>query len=185
VIFLAAQTTTNSTTALWFTLLGALGGVLLTGTFALTTAILNHRWQERAARDQAQLERSKKYREERQAAYAEFMLTYGVPRTTLYHLNREVLKRKADGNNVDPSNSELGEILGEANLAWRKAAATAQIVAGPAVKDDLDSFIRAMRIAIDDTWNGEFESKKHTDVLSEQYSKMLSTIRNDLAGTTE
>jgi hypothetical protein len=38
---------TNSSA--WFALVGALGGIVLTGGFSLTTAILNHRWSERAS----------------------------------------------------------------------------------------------------------------------------------------
>jgi hypothetical protein len=37
----------TATTTAWFTLAGALGGVLLTSAVALTTAVLNHRWQTR------------------------------------------------------------------------------------------------------------------------------------------
>ena len=36
-------------TSAWFALLGALGGIVLTGGFTLTAAILNHRWSEQAS----------------------------------------------------------------------------------------------------------------------------------------
>lgn len=33
----------------WFALVGALGGIVLTGGITLTSAVLNHRWSERAS----------------------------------------------------------------------------------------------------------------------------------------
>jgi hypothetical protein len=63
---------TNTTTALWFTLVAALGGVLLTGTFALTTAILNHRWQERNTQQQANRQQIEQFREEWLEAYVAY-----------------------------------------------------------------------------------------------------------------
>lgn len=36
----------------WFALVGALGGIVLTGGFTLITAILNHRWTSKAERAQ-------------------------------------------------------------------------------------------------------------------------------------
>jgi hypothetical protein len=35
-------------TSAWFALAGAVGGIVLTGGFSLTTAVLTHRWSERA-----------------------------------------------------------------------------------------------------------------------------------------
>jgi hypothetical protein len=48
-------------TSAWFALAGALGGIVLTGGFTLTTTILNHRWSERAS------ERSNREQESREA----------------------------------------------------------------------------------------------------------------------
>jgi hypothetical protein len=74
--WLLAADTTSSSTALWFTLAGALGGVLFTGAFAIVNSILNNRWQERNAKLKGIEEREKQIRQDRREAYASFWSAY-------------------------------------------------------------------------------------------------------------
>lgn len=67
-----AADTTSTTAALWFTLAGALGGVLFTGAFALLNSILGNRWQEKSAQLKAIEERTRLLRQERREAYAAY-----------------------------------------------------------------------------------------------------------------
>jgi len=82
-LFLAAEATNSSVTA-WFTLAGALGGVLLTSIVALTTAILNHRWQRQNTENLAHEQRATALRQDRRDVYVRY-LTAESQLWTAYH----------------------------------------------------------------------------------------------------
>jgi hypothetical protein len=185
-MYIVAQSTTNSSTALWFTLVGALGGVLLTGLFALATAIVNHRWQEETVRRQANEERHRQYRQERKEAYAEYMLTYGTNYLNIQRLDREVRKRKKAQQTVEQRDPELNKIIVADDDRWRAADASAQIVASKAVLDALRPLRLAIRDARQAAWNGEFHANDDFgNKVSNAYVDLLKAMRADLSGSTE
>jgi hypothetical protein len=68
-----AQDTTSNAPA-WFALAGALGGVLLTSSVALITAVLNHKWQKEGRKDEFRKEQIRLLRQERNAAYSNYLV---------------------------------------------------------------------------------------------------------------
>jgi len=83
VLSLAAAAGPAGTTVAWFTLAGALGGVLVTSIVGLSTAMLNHRWQGQQAQvsrrwqfedahRQLQQEHARRHREQRRETYTAY-----------------------------------------------------------------------------------------------------------------
>lgn len=69
-----AQNTSSATTA-WFTLAGALGGVLITSSVALVTVILNHRWQRETKDQELITKQSNELRRTRREIYVRYFTT--------------------------------------------------------------------------------------------------------------
>src|SRR5690242_11239486 len=66
------------TASAWFALGGALGGVLITGTIALVTSVLNHRWQQASADRALDWEHAKQIRQERREMYAAYWIAWNA-----------------------------------------------------------------------------------------------------------
>jgi hypothetical protein len=81
-----------ATTTAWFTLAGALGGVLLTSAVALVTAVLNHRWQTQTAQRQLRQEHDRQLRQERRESYARYLSAWNRLSQQLRTLHDEVVK---------------------------------------------------------------------------------------------
>lgn len=135
----------GSTTA-WFTLAGALGGVLLTSAVALTTAVLNHRWQTQAAERQLLQEHGSQLRQERRETYARYWSAWNRFTHQLRTLRREVEKLQAlsslsENQAVDPKDQlaqkapEAVEQSRTAELEWRATADALLLIAGHAVEE--------------------------------------------------
>ncbi|MBE1586735.1 hypothetical protein ACFPOI_51245 [Nonomuraea angiospora] len=56
----------------WFALAGALGGVAIGGVIGLVTAVLNQKWQARAAEQNSHIEQERQLRQERRETYADY-----------------------------------------------------------------------------------------------------------------
>ena len=115
--------TTNSTTAAWFTLAGALGGVALTSAVALTTAVLNHRWQKSSSNEQLLREKANQLRQERRDAYSNYWLA-----AQRYVENRRQFarfrEREANNGLDEDEKASLDRLREEAldlELAWRES----------------------------------------------------------------
>jgi hypothetical protein len=60
----------------WVGLIGALGGVLVTGCVGLATAILNHRWQSDSARTERDHQQRESFSASQLAAYNRYLAAY-------------------------------------------------------------------------------------------------------------
>ncbi|WP_420077026.1 hypothetical protein ACOAKG_29255 [Streptomyces sp. JL3001] len=104
------------TTAAWFTLAGALGGVLVTSAVALTTAVLNHRWQAQTTQRQIQHERDKQLRQERRETYAKYWNSWN----RLMHLLGE-LQQRVEHQGAAAVPDDLYSQINTARGEWRDA----------------------------------------------------------------
>jgi hypothetical protein len=77
-MILAADASISGSSAAWFTLVGTLGGVLVTSVMALVTAILNRRWQKQGAEQATVHERVKEIYQGRRKTYARFFEAEGA-----------------------------------------------------------------------------------------------------------
>ena len=107
---LATAANTSGTTAAWFTLVGALGGVFLTGTIGLVTAVLNHRWQAQATGQQSLDEFQKQLRQERRETYAAYWSAWNL----LIHDLQEL--QAAEAADVHPASDKAQQEAGTMSL---------------------------------------------------------------------
>jgi hypothetical protein len=102
VLSLAAPSVSNG----WFALIGALGGVVTAGIFALATALLNHHWQRSDSAAEYFRRRQAEMFQERKLAYAQYIANSNV---TWHYLNLLCDGVKRDGPRPDPQ--ELSESI--------------------------------------------------------------------------
>jgi hypothetical protein len=198
-IGLAAPADAAGSTIAWFTLAGALGGVLITGVIALATAMLNHRWQARGDEQRRLLQHGAQVRQERRETYAAYWLAWNrfthelrrvtdqarelpagfSPRKNL----DEQLKSTANPGSLKPQIQELIEKAWEAELEWRAAADAMFLIAGPAVDQTAHIHIAMTEQKLAAAWKGE----SHHDENGAAYRGLNDAMRADLLspGTPE
>jgi len=163
-----------STTVAWFTLAGAIGGVLVTGLVSLTTAMLNHRWQSEGTQRQLLQDHNTLVRQERQESYAAYWLAWNrftheirklrdriqeLPSGTV--VNRRIVndQRWLDYPEVISGLQELIDKTWDAELEWQAAADTLLLVADPEVEQAANTHITMTREKLAAAWEG----KSHHD----------------------
>jgi hypothetical protein len=85
-----------STSAAWFTLIGALGGVTIAGGIALLTAILNHRWQAKNAEKTVVQDHDKELRQSRRSVYQEYWSYFATLNNKQWALSRAYRAHEPD-----------------------------------------------------------------------------------------
>jgi hypothetical protein len=159
------------TTAAWFTLAGALGGVLLTSAVALTTAVLNHRWQAQAADDQGRKERDRQLRQDRRETYARYWSAWNRFIHQLRKFQQTALEQQGSGT---PITTELTEQTKEAELGWRDAADALFLICGQDVSDAAEAHLYATEDRHRGAEQGEWLSGHGT------YRRLNDAMRNEL-----
>ena len=179
VLLLAAEATNSSTTA-WFTLAGALGGVLLTSIVALTTAILNHRWQRQNTENLAHKEHATALRQDRRDVYVRY-LTAESHVWTVYHETLRELRRSAPPE-IDPLMVDLRKARDSLSAIFYEV----ELIAGPRVNrtgqeryefiiDYVNDFIAGKgRVP------GDSESLRTRSI--ETYDEMMEAMREEILG---
>jgi hypothetical protein len=178
-----------STTA-WFTLVGALGGVLLTSAVALTTAVLNHRWQTQAAERQLLQEHGRQLRQERRETYARYWSAWNGFTHQLRALRREgeklyALPSLSEDQALDPKEQlaqEAPDVVEQSRIAeleWREAADVLLLIAGRAVEQAALAHIEATERRAEGVWRGEWPRQP------EVYQRLNDAMRNELLAPTE
>jgi gas vesicle protein len=131
----------------WFTLAGALGGVLVTSIVGLSTAMLNHRrqgqqaqvsrrWQLQDADRQLQQDRAGRHREQLRETYTAYWSTWNRFSHQLQALTAAVRDR---GSPADARSQlmldepELARDVRTAELEWRTVAEVLLMICGPGV----------------------------------------------------
>jgi hypothetical protein len=158
----------GGTTTAWFTLAGALAGVLITSAIALTTAVLNHRWQARSAERTLQWEHSKQLRQDRLEIYARYWSTWNRL-TQHYRVVSEGVRA------LDPPSSNLADArariapdvsaeLRDATSAWTEAYNLAFLIGGQEVVAALRAHKSSTYKRRVDAWNGEYKTDGPTHV---------------------
>ena len=191
-IGLAASTDAASSTVAWFTLAGAIGGVLITSIIGLTTAMLNHRWQARGAEQQRLLQHGAQVRQERRESYAAYWLSWNrfvhelrrvtdqareLPPGFAPNKNLEQqLQVTADPGDLRPQVQELIERAWEAELEWRAAADAMLMIARRAVDKAAGVHIAVTEQKLAAAWKG----KSHPDENGAAYRSLNDAMRADL-----
>jgi len=191
-IGLAASADAASSTVAWFTLAGALGGVLIAGVIGLATAILNHRWQARGNEQQRLLQHGAQVRQERRETYAAYWLAWNRFTHELRRVTDQVrelptgftphkdldeqLKAMANPGSLKPQVQELIEKAWEAELEWRAAADAMLLMAGPAVDQAARVHIAMTEQKLAAAWKGG----SHHDENGAAYRGLNDAMRADL-----
>ncbi|MEU1519937.1 hypothetical protein ABZ490_48835 [Streptomyces sp. NPDC005811] len=170
-ISIAAAENAADTTAAWFTLAGALGGVLLTSAVALTTAVLNHRWQTQAADDQGRKERDQQLRQNRREAYARYWSAWNRYIHQLRELQRTALEQQGSGALIP---TELIEQTKEAELGWRDGADALFLICGRDVSNAAEAHMEATEARHHGAEQGEWLSGRGT------YRRLNDAMREEL-----
>lgn len=146
----------------WVGLLGALGGVLITGCIGLATAWLNHRWQRESAFD----ERAHQQREARASlqreAYSRYLAAY------------EAFENHVTTVDLDDVETEdIWPKLHKKNPAvvdeFYAAANHARLLAGDGVLAAIEAF--------DEAWEGAVFGDADEDVIAEQKKELIKAMR--------
>lgn len=191
-IGLAASADAADSTIAWFTLAGALGGVLIAGVIGLATAILNHRWQARGDEQQRLVQHGAQVRQERRETYAAYWLAWNRFTHELRRVTDQVrelpagftpredldeqLKATANPGSLKPRVQELIEKAWEAELEWRAAADAMFLMAGPAVDKAARVHIAMTEQKLAAAWKGG----SHHDENGAAYRGLNEAMRADL-----
>ena len=199
----------SSTTVAWFTLAGALVGVLVTGLISLITATLNHRWQSQSTEQQRLQDHNTQVRQERRESYVGYWLAWNrfthqlrklcgqvqeLPSDVIVdrHIT-EAIREMADPEDqtkplADPEGmkKQLQDLIDktwEAELEWRTAADAMFLIAGPAVDQTAHIHIAMTEQKLAAAWKGE----SHHDENGAAYRGLNDAMRADLLspGTPE
>jgi hypothetical protein len=146
-----------SSTAAWFTLAGALGGVLLTSVVALATAILNHRWQTRSGEQQLLQEHVRQLRQERREVYAHYWSAWNRLNHQRRALRDEVRKLAAPSNPKEQLAQVASDVVARVwvvELEWREAADALLLIGGEAVVEAAAVHIEVTERKLEAAWEG-------------------------------
>jgi hypothetical protein len=163
---------TNTTTALWFTLIGALGGVLLTGTFALSTAILNHRWQQMSTQQQVTHQQMEQLRQDRLEAYVAYWSALQA---------YDVILRALAERPEESVDSELMQQLRQARSATRNATARARLVSSDEIHTAINEHLAERRGLYQDALDRK-PARFLEARLGSKGTKLIRMMRSDLQG---
>ena len=94
---LGIQRTDMTNASAWFALAGALGGIALTGTFSLTTAVLNNRWAERTGQRTLREQHVKETADRLRAVFHDYL----VATNAYYHAVHQVHIAALRGDKFD------------------------------------------------------------------------------------
>jgi hypothetical protein len=177
---------TGATTA-WFTLAGALGGVLLTSLVGLAGAILNRRWQTQNAGQQLLQEHHKQLRQERRETFVRYWAEWNRFNYQLRAL-RDAVTEAQDLDNppasvkkyLEDRTPELVEATRAAEMDWREAADAIFLIATPAVTSAAARHVELTAQKITAAWEGRWVSDAKLGTARE----LNDTMRNDLISPT-
>ena len=188
-----ASAAAAGTTVAWFTLAGALGGVLVTSVVGLTTAALNHRWQARDAENARLLQHGAQVRAERRESYAAYWLAWNQFIHDLRRMQEQIqqlppgvvvnrhLTPPAEGPgdgeaDVTRQLLDLSARAWETELRWRAAADALLLIAGPAVASAAEAHIAVTEQKLTAAWQG----RAHPDKDGAAYRGLNDAMRADL-----
>jgi hypothetical protein len=174
----------SATTVAWFTLAGALGGVLITGVVSLATLTLNHRWQARGADRQRLQDHNTLVRQERRDSYAAYWLAWNQFIHDLRRLQDQVRElppgavanqSPAPGLQADVAR-QLQEVIDkawDAELQWRAAADALMLVADPQVEQAAKAHVALTEQKLAAAWQGQ----SHRDENGTAYTALNNAMR--------
>jgi hypothetical protein len=192
----------SSTTVAWFTLAGALVGVLVTGLISLATVTLNHRWQSQSTERQRLQDHNTQVRKERQETYTAYWRAWNgfihqlrklqdrvqeLPADVI--VNRHVTdairamadpedktKPLADPEGMRKQLQDLIDKTWDAELEWRTAADALFVIADPAVEEAANAHVTMTEQKIAAAWEG----KSYHDENGTAYHSLSNTMRATL-----
>lgn len=174
----------SATTVAWFTLAGALGGVLITGIVSLATLTLSHRWQAQSAERQRLQDHNTLVRQERRDSYAAYWLAWNQFIHDLRRLKDQVRElppgavanqRPAPGLQADVA-TQLQDVIGQAwdaELQWRVAADALMLVADLQVEQAAKAHAAMTEQKLAAAWHGE----SHHDENGAAYTALNNAMR--------
>jgi len=174
----------SSTTVAWFTLAGALGGVLVTGLVSLVTVTLNHRWQSQGTEQQRLQDHNTLVRHERRESYAAYWLAWNQFTHRLRRLSNEVfagnivngLIISSAGALLTGQLNDLIEKTWEAELEWRAAADALLLIADPEVEEAAKVHIAMTEQKLAAAWEG----RSYHDENGTAYHALNDAMKNAL-----
>jgi|SRR5215469_8902332 len=127
-----------TTASAWFALVGALGGVALTGTIGLVTAALNHKWGEQTRVEMAREQQIRAVRDQRR----EVCHNYLVAANSYWLAIEQLYVRSRRGDEFD-SNAHMGTAI----AALQDAYVYLTISCGGRVRDLAGSYNQTLYAA--------------------------------------
>jgi hypothetical protein len=168
---LASTGNVSGTTTAWFTLAGALGGVLVTGFTTLTITLLNHRWRLSEAEEQRLLNHGALVRHERSDSYVAYWRAWDVLDYELYKLinliqelppgyvvRRHLVEHaewRADSHLTYRESQDILNATLKAEMEWRAAAGAILLTAYPELQEAAKEHIAMTERKLAAAWTGE------------------------------
>ena len=172
---------TNSAgnTSATFALIGALGGVLITGLIALVTAVLNHRWQSQAAERGLRWEHVRRLQQDRLEIYARYWTAWNRLTQNLLIVRNAVVALDPPPLDADQAKTRLpAEITEEtraATVEWRDVWNLVFLIGSDQVISALNAHRRSTAARLDASWHGEYETDATTHIA------LTDAMRKELA----
>ena len=144
---------------------------------ALTTAILNHRWQVENADRQLLQEHVKQLRQERRETYAHYWSTWNHLNHHLEVLRDEVRELGTPPDAMEQLARQAPELIEQgrtAELAWREGVDGLLLIGGQRVAEAARDHMEATWQKVDAAWRGE--SYPTTDI----YQRLNDAMRSEL-----
>jgi hypothetical protein len=162
----------TSTATAWFTLAGALGGVLLTSAVALTTAILNHRWQMESKTLEKREERAKRRREDQREVYAR------------YWKSQEQYRERLAEANSSRQEVDIGSIEA-VRLPWLEAYYEVILIGNESVHNYVQVHARLLDTLLQAVVANSAYSKDDMESYEKATSRLLASMRAEIENAYE
>jgi hypothetical protein len=159
----------------WFTLVGTLGGVIITATFSLLSTYFCHRWQVRRMQHEDELAFRRDVRSDRRQKYAEYIMSAQGLFDSAFN---NYVRNRGDPVELAAFSLDLPSDLASAVVRNESLRVEALLLAGDSVRRALDEY---------DAWLKKFYPAAGSGVAISNrelgdrlYSKLISSMRDEV-----
>jgi hypothetical protein len=167
----------------WVGVIGAVGGVTVTGTLALATAWLNHRWEREEHGAEHVREQSAAQGQLRREAYSRYLVAMNTLSDRIGVLDRGTLPEDVL---TDGKKAMQAAMRGPLSTEWGEAAdssAVAELVAGDSVHEALDEFTNYVGVACENALSPDADTRATAfEHWSMMYGAMVDAMRREQSG---
>jgi hypothetical protein len=184
VVSMVILTADASTSAAQLTLIGALGGVLITGGIALATAILNHRWQAKNDAKTTIRDHNKELRQARRSVYQEYWSYFAALNQKQNALGRAYQADEPPDSSSGEGTLTVAKAEAEEQSAyddWWERRIAVILIGDQNVRSALDEHLIALRTLREELYqNAGNISEVNTNRIDEAANALFRAMRSEI-----